>query len=60
MSLAFGECMPVRLTWKVLESYENNGRVDGERVGLVPRSSNSTRRLQVLQVLLWSIKRSNR
>ena len=44
MSLAFGECMPVRLTWKVLESNENNGRVDGERVGLVPRSSTSTRR----------------
>ena len=36
MSLDCSECMLVRLSLKVLESYENNRRVDNECVGLVP------------------------
>ena len=58
MSLDCSECMLVRLSWKVLESYENNRRVDNECVGLVPCALPPP--LGGLQVLLWSIERSNR
>ena len=58
MSLDCSECMLVRLSWKVLESYENNRRVNNECVGLVPCALPPP--LGGLQVLLWSIERSNR
>ena len=58
MSLDCSECMLVRLSWKVLESYENNRRVDNECVGLPPCALPPP--LGGLQVLLWSIERSNR
>ena len=58
MSLDCSECMLVRLSLKVLESYENNRRVDNECVGLPPCALPPP--LGGLQVLLWSIERSNR
>ena len=58
MSLDCSECMLVRLSGKVLESYENNRRVDNECVGLPPCALPPP--LGGLQVLLWSIERSNR
>ena len=58
MSLDCSECMLVRLSLKVLESYENNRRVDNECVGLAPCALPPP--LGGLQVLLWSIERSNR
>ena len=58
MSLDCSECMLVRLSGKVLESYENNRRVDNECVGLAPCALPPP--LRGLQVLLWIIERSNR
>ena len=58
MSLDCSECMLVRLSGKVLESYENNRRVDNECVGLPPCALPPP--LGGLQVLLWIIERSNR
>ena len=58
MSLDCSECMLVRLSGKVLESYENNRRVDNECVGLAPCALPPP--LGGLQVLLWIIERSNR